>query len=369
MELREYLSNSSDLLPASIRNPQFEIRNLFSNPRPSTLDSRPLHGFTLVELLVVIAIIGILVALLLPAIQAAREAARRSQCVNNLKQIGTALLNYESARKKYPPARYGSDGSGGKCNPCKLLPATVREQATSGFVLLMPYMEGSELFTLAKVDLDGLWQDGPTYEMTWRDADRKRLVVLRPPVLVCPSDRSGPVLQDINYEGNDLAAEGVNPAIGSYAFSQGTIGPPLTSDTKCGNTGMFLYCIPRVLRQISDGTSKTFCVGEVVASDTNDGVNIWSKAVRLQSCMRTTTNPLNAPPGDQTYPYVTAGTAIQIASFGSDHSAGANFVYVDGHVSFISDNVDINAYQAASTINRATTKASDGTFDVADPVQ
>ena len=72
---------------------------------------RNVGGFTLVELLVVIAIIGILVALLLPAIQAARESARRAQCVNNEKQIGIALLNYESSYKKFPAGRHGCDDS------------------------------------------------------------------------------------------------------------------------------------------------------------------------------------------------------------------------------------------------------------------
>ena len=112
--------------------------------------SRPLHGFTLVELLVVIAIIGILVALLLPAIQAAREAARRTQCTNKQKQLGLAFLNYESAKKQLPlaytPNYTGAIGSG----PC---PGTSKAgNATNGkprhFVLtfILPYLEYQALY-------------------------------------------------------------------------------------------------------------------------------------------------------------------------------------------------------------------------------
>src|SRR5262245_11369069 len=97
------------------------------------------QGFTLVELLVVIAIIGILVALLLPAIQAAREAARRSQCVNNEKQQGAALLNYEASRKKFPSGRHGCDG--GIELRCNANVSMLYRNGMSAFVLILPYME------------------------------------------------------------------------------------------------------------------------------------------------------------------------------------------------------------------------------------
>jgi prepilin-type processing-associated H-X9-DG protein len=324
----------------------------------------------LVELLVVIAIIGIVIALLLPAVQAAREASRRSSCTNNLKQIGLALLNYESAKKEFPAGRFGCEGSlSGTCARCADLTALQQIQATSGFITLMPYLENSSLHTLAKVHADGLWPESGT---AWKDADRRQLVVQRPSILVCPSDRSDAFLKDVNYAGNDFAPEGIRPAVGSYAFCAGTIGPTSTNDlAKCGNTGMFLYGIPRTRRQIVDGTSKTFAVGEVIASDTNEGVNIWSKAVRFQTCLRTTVNALNTPPGE---PIArndggSGPPANHNGAFGSDHKGGANFVYADGHVTFVSEIVAQSAYQAASTINRASSKAPDGSIDLANPVQ
>ena len=107
-----------------------------------------IRGFTLVELLVVIAIIGILVALLLPAIQSAREAARRSSCVNNEKQIGVALLNYEISHKKFPAGRHGCDASvDSKVKGCEAKPS-VEPSAMSGFVKILPYMEEQALYDL-----------------------------------------------------------------------------------------------------------------------------------------------------------------------------------------------------------------------------
>src|SRR5688572_2084307 len=152
-------------------------------------------GFTLVELLVVIAIIGVLVALLLPAVQAAREASRRASCVNNLKQIGIALANFESAKKKYPQAR-NSDGAETKtCSACKALPNNVRLQGTSGFVSILPYLEEQGLYDLAKVDKDGIWYWGSDNALwnAWQDAPRLKMIGMRPQVYVCPSDKSAPV--------------------------------------------------------------------------------------------------------------------------------------------------------------------------------
>ncbi|HEX3601532.1 MAG TPA: DUF1559 domain-containing protein, partial [Lacipirellulaceae bacterium] len=103
----------------------------------SSIRRRKPQGFTLVELLVVIAIIGILVALLLPAIQAAREAARRSQCANNLHQLAIAALNYESAQKEFPVGR----------NSGTLLTDPTKDSIHWGFLArLLPYIEGSDVY-------------------------------------------------------------------------------------------------------------------------------------------------------------------------------------------------------------------------------
>jgi len=126
------------------------------NRRPiQTSEKRP-FGFTLVELLVVIAIIGILVALLLPAIQAAREAARRTKCINNLKNLGLACLNYESAKRSYPPSS-----------------STASDKSVNGLsweVLVLPYVEESGIGDSIKNFVD-------TYRKanSGKDPDVKRL--------------------------------------------------------------------------------------------------------------------------------------------------------------------------------------------------
>src|SRR5688572_6911655 len=130
----------------------------------STAMSRTIcrRGFTLVELLVVIAIIGILVALLLPAIQAAREAARRIQCTNNMKQIGLAILNYESAKKELPLAytpNYPSTQLSGLCSTAGVGFRNPDNKLAEHFVLtfILPYMEQQTIYD--RIDLKKHWHD------------------------------------------------------------------------------------------------------------------------------------------------------------------------------------------------------------------
>jgi prepilin-type processing-associated H-X9-DG protein len=290
----------------------------------------------------------------LPAVQAAREAARRSSCTNNLKQIGLALANYEAARKKFPLGR-GCDGATGA--PCRVCP---HQQGASAFVLMLPYLEEQALYGMARLDTPiGLWGIDPQTrnDQTWLDTDpQTALVQMRPAIFVCPSDQSEPRLKDINYAGLDNLVGRIRAATGSYAVCLGDRGPPSVpfgfpnaTYSKCAHRGLFIYSKARVRRQIGDGTSKTIAVGEVVASDTNEGVNMWTKASRFQTGMRTAENPLNTPPGTGTT--INNGGTLQNAAFGSDHKGGAIFVYIDGHVSFVSENVDLYAYRAACTIN------------------
>ena len=108
------------------------------------LRSRRVHGFTLIELLVVIAIIGTLVGLLLPAVQSAREAGRRTQCANNLKQITLAMVSYESANRSFPPGRMGCDKYAS--TPCKNFQG-YQTAGTSAFLAILPQLDDAPLYS------------------------------------------------------------------------------------------------------------------------------------------------------------------------------------------------------------------------------
>jgi len=306
-----------------------------------------LHGFTLVELLVVIAIIGVLIALLLPAVQAAREAARRAQCVNNEKNIVLAILDYEHTHKKLPPGTPNRDN----CDVPGTEDTNQNLHRISGFVLILPFIEEEPLYDALHLDEPPfIWRPGGGGDNWWLVPGREQLLEARPDIYVCPSDQSSPF--HLNPDQSPIRPDKLphNPPTGSYALNAGSNGPPSTGCiVKSENTGPFLYRRQIELRQITDGTTHTLFVGEVQGADTFESSNIWSFGVRLVDSLRDTVNPLNTPPGEGTF--VTTGNTIGAnGAFGSYHAEGANFAFGDGHVVFIDDGIDYDTYVAISTI-------------------
>lgn len=311
-----------------------------------------MKGFTLVELLVVIAIIGILVALLLPAVQAAREAARRAECTSNQKQVGLALLNYEASHGSLPPGRVHCDESI-KDECASDLPDERYNRGTmGGFVLVLPYLEEQALFDSCggPDDLDAIWK----YNGLWKNLpNRVAAVASRPAAYTCPSSASEPFAEEYR---DDTAA-----GTGDYAFVHGKRGPSWMNEdgsnftVKLHNTGAFNYLTRVKLRRITDGLSKTMFVGEVLEAHTKYNQNIWTIGMRVRDSLRMTENPLNTPPNSQDatalFEFDGSSALYFNAAFGSEHPSGGNFVYGDGHVEFIAEDIDDELYQSGSTIN------------------
>ena len=190
--------------------------------RPSV----PRRAFTLVELLVVIAIIGILVALLLPAVQTAREAARRIQCINQIRQLCLASLTYESANRSFPPGLVDDDNN-------------LQEAQHNGFVFLLPYFEESAL------------HDQYNFNENWKSDSNKVVAQSRIEFLICPSNDSS-----VPDEGS------VPGAPNDYAFSKGEVA---YFCDKSQGSGIFDVNSHTRVGKIADGLSKTMAFGEAVS--------------------------------------------------------------------------------------------------------
>ena len=271
--------------------------------------SRPFgrRGFTLIELLVVIAIIAVLIALLLPAVQQAREAARRTQCKNNLKQIGLALHNYHDTHKVFPP---------GSINAVVALPGSHVDREWSWQTLILPQMEQAPLHKLFNPD----GRSAPVV------ADRPEIA--RPlPAYVCPSDAGG----DTNPFWRDSVP--TNYAKTNYLGSSQI----LNVNTKYG------------LRDLVDGTSNTLVVAErhlQTAGPTGRRAVGGSMYIRHEGTGSSFQFAGLSPIGQPTTITNATGSPAETPNIcsrfdvGSQHSGGVQFLMGDGAVRFLSNGIE-----------------------------
>ena len=295
-------------------------------------------AFTLVELLVVIAIIGILIGMLLPAVQQVREAARRIECGNNIRQITLACHNYESAHQKFPPGATGSRGFG-------------------LFSYILPFMEQNAFFNM--LDLNVAANVAPNWGQRFTPVNG----------FVCPS-----------FEFDTVQTTGISARQGALPNYQGVGGSTISSNFDASgdilspgvtsthgdhpNNGMFTFAdsdsLPgRTFGQISDGSSNTYAIGEFIHRD-------WNPATQTFADMPGSMRPwLLADSGGSraVYNYKimqrslnervsrTGSGAVQFSylPFGSSHIGGGQFSMADGSVRFVDDAIEFTLYQQTAT--------------------
>jgi prepilin-type N-terminal cleavage/methylation domain-containing protein/prepilin-type processing-associated H-X9-DG protein len=333
------------------------------------------RGFTLVELLVVISIIGVLVALLLPAVQAAREAARRISCGNNLKNIGLAIQNYASAKQYLP---YSTPYAGTTANDCegnlvvnydtrtvdyigpgRCAQLDVTGRTGKGWITeVLPYLEQQPLYEKFKAGLafEGNFNLGRG--MRRSAAPVREAIATQLSLLACPSDQSASQVGQ-----NFFWFIGINAAPTSYKGVAGdtVVGeslpvrwnadwgstPDCHDKTGCNGVLWRTTWFDKVkLQSISDGTSNTLAVGESVVE-----LDLHSVAFFSDGDWASTNAQLNFSPDGEALasPTWVSDNWYDLRGFRSRHPGGVHFSMVDGSVQFLNASIDHKAYRALST--------------------
>lgn len=321
-------------------------------------------GISLTELLVVLAIIAILLLLLLPAVQQAREAARRMQCQNNLKQLGLALHNYHDVYRVLPPGH-------------RFKPGSPPDAVSTPNVSLLPFLEQQNLYHLLNVDLP--WYALSPNMMTYDIA-----------AFSCPSDTARsphtyPFFTALALPSGDTLSNS------SYAYSLGAddalcFSPGFGARPVNAQSGVFAYHSSTKIRDITDGASNTFAVGEAASGklmcsgvgcttpDPSGAISVHSWVIggssqdtffdlgfRYSGGFASTVEQVNKTPVTDSH-FRTAGSAFfdcrsssdggphWVSNFRSFHTGGASFLFCDGGVRFLGENIDQNLYQSLSTI-------------------
>jgi len=363
------------------------------------------RGFSLIELMVVIAIIGVLIALLLPAVQSARASARATQCKNNLKQLGLALHNYHDSHRTLPPSFVRQEDN----NP----PPPPGGQALqyrshwTGYHMLLPYLERTALYK--RYDFNGTWLSSMTDVN-----DRSHWIQNRTflPSLICPS---APHLRDMIGEG-DVPGSSLHwmaSGLTDYSFSHGADivkAIPGTAEQNCpgglrhywkntpgSRRGAFGYNSTCRMADFKDGSSQTLVIGEkagarlifgtgsssfprtdveygwamaavvyFAATSSGGADEQWAagpfavtRDIRLPDCPTAppgTGMPFPMNPGPAELPL--NSNERPLFSFQSHHSSGVHFLFGDGSAKFLAQTIDQGVYEALSTISGGETVSS-----------
>jgi prepilin-type N-terminal cleavage/methylation domain-containing protein/prepilin-type processing-associated H-X9-DG protein len=293
-------------------------------------------GFTLIELLVVIAIIAVLVGLLLPAVQKVREAAARTQCINNLKQLGLALHNYYSTYSAFPPGWIRNSN----------LPTPAPDPSWSWSCFLLPYIEQQNIYNVLSPGTQ-----------TFGQAFTNNLTTLQTPIktFMCPSDTVAPLNTNRQFTVVTLPTGVTAPvsiAISNYPGNGGNT----------GDHGLFLENTAIRIADITDGTSTTLAVGERKSKD-NARATLWAGISQVSG--DTSSDGQSSCRGYTLYRMpdgVTSTATLPDDAFSSNHDGGANFVFCDGHVQFISSTINWTNYNVTplGTFNMLGDRADGG---------
>jgi prepilin-type N-terminal cleavage/methylation domain-containing protein/prepilin-type processing-associated H-X9-DG protein len=331
---------------AGRKSSQIRGRSILLSPRRSDLRSVPGRGFTLVELLVVIAIIGILVTLLLPAVQAAREAARRAQCVNNLRQLGLGLHNVASAQGHFPPGDI------------------VNQETMLGFNVfyhILPYIEQNDLWDQFDLTVRG------NYSPENLEPRRKEIPAFR-----CPSDVAA------GWQINTNAAYGLM-SLGNCAYACSVDGfrnnnggyPNLTFHSFTNRRSAFYFESETTFRDMSDGSSKIIVLSEMIVGVDKHSPHVdadvdirgfWSDSFGCsfsgmftpntnlgdQCQSNCKDNPANGTPAE---PYRQRWWGDWANAARSRHPGGVNVCMADGSMHFVEDFIDLALWQDLISID------------------
>jgi len=306
----------------------------------------PLGGFTLVELLVVIAIIGTLVALLLPAVQSARESARRMQCTNNLHNLGIAMQNYHDALGTFPNSHFFAvSQTDSVCSG-----ATTNCEQWGWGALILPYIEQTNLHNQLGVISYSLHHVMAGQNPALKNAAAiSNALQLKLPLFLCPSDSNPdgnvntgrPFTNGLGTLAGGLGA--FHPAVSNYMCNRGTdnrVRP--TQDSH----GIFMESYAKKMQDITDGTSNTLLLGERDTQICRSGSWIGVRnpnGTGTQSFYYVAASVhvrLNQPDPPIAWNLTTEPTPGCYQGFSSLHVGGANFALADGSVRYISNNIE-----------------------------